>query len=87
MERVYAKHEFLQMQQTNLRSMLQESLKRLDLIPFCPELASGIKLPLDCMEVVDDVEDMLKDETNVMALVSFHLLKLNVTEMRNYDHF
>ena len=75
------------MQQTNLHSILQESLKRLDVIPSCPELPSGIKLPLDWMEVVDDLEGMLKDETNFMALVSFHMLKLNVTEMRNYDHF
>ena len=67
--------------------MPQESSNRLDLIPSCTELPSGIKLSLDWMEVVDDVEDVLKDETNFMALVSFHLLKLNVIEMRNYDHF
>ena len=75
------------MQQTHLSSMPQESSNRLDLIPSCTELPSGIKLPLDWMEVVDDVEDVLKDETNFMALVSFHLLKLNVIEMWNYDHF
>ena len=44
--------------------MPQESLKRLDVIPFCPELPNRIKLPLDSMEVGDHVEDMLKDETN-----------------------
>ena len=52
--------------------MPQESLNRLDVIPSCPELPSGIKLPLDSMEVADDVEDVLKDETDFMALVSFH---------------
>ena len=44
------------------------------MLPSCPELPSGIKLPLDSMEVVDDVEDLLKDETNFKALVSFHWL-------------
>ena len=52
------------MQQTNLNSFLQEFLKRLDVLPYCPELPSDIKLPLDSMEVLDDVEDLLKDETN-----------------------
>ena len=74
------------MQQTNLNSLLQESLKRLDELPYCPELPSDIKLPMDMMEVVD-VEDMLEDETYVKALVSSHLLKRTVTEMRNYDYF
>ena len=75
------------MQQTNLSFMPQESLKRLDVIPSCPEVPSGIKLSLDSMEVVDYVKDNLKDEIDFMALVSFHMLKLNVTEMQNYDHF
>ena len=35
-----------------------------DVLSSCPELPSGIKLPLDSMKVVDDVEDLLKDETN-----------------------
>ena len=83
---MYATLEFLQMHQTNLHSMLQESLKRLDVILFCPELASGIKLPLDSMEVVAHVEGMLEDETNFVVLVSFHLLKLTLTEMCNHDH-
>ena len=52
------------MHQTNLNSLLQESLKRLDVIPYCPDLRSDIKLPLDLMVVVDDAEDLLKDETN-----------------------
>ena len=39
------------------------------------------------MEVVDDVEDLLKDETNFKALVSFYLLKRTVREMRYYDRF
>ena len=73
------------MQQTNLHSMLQESSKRLDVILFCPELA--INFFLDLMEVVDHVKDMLEDKTNFMVLVSFHLLKPSVTEMRNHDHF
>ena len=30
---------------------------------------------------------MIKDETNFKALVSFHLLKLTVTKMENYDYF
>ena len=46
------------------------------MLPSCPELPSRIKLPLDSMEVVDDVEDLLKDETNFKGLVSFHWLKL-----------
>ena len=73
------------MQQTNLHSMPQESLKRLDVILFCPVLA--INFFLDLMEVVDHVEDMLEDETNFMVLVSFHLLKLTLTEMCNNDDF
>ena len=52
------------------------SLWNLDVLPSCPELPSRIKLPLDSMEEVDDVEDLLKDETNFKALVSFHWLKL-----------
>ena len=52
------------------------SLWSLDVLPSCPELRSGIRLPLDSMEVVDDVEDLLKDETNFKALVSLHWLKL-----------
>ena len=55
------------MQQTNLHSMLQESLKRLDVISSCPKLPSGIKLPLDWIEAVDHVEDMLEDETSFVA--------------------
>ena len=65
--------------------MLQDSLKRLDVILFCPELASNFFL--DLMVVVDHVEEMLENETNFMVLVSFPLLKLSVTEMRNHDHF
>ena len=72
------------MQQTNLYSMLQESLKRLDVILFCPEFA--INFFLDLMEVVDHVKGMLEDETNFKVLVSFHLLKLTLTEMCNHDH-
>ena len=62
------------MQQTYLNSMPQESLNRLDVIPSCPELPSGIKPPLDSMEVADDVEDVLKDETDFMALVSCEIM-------------
>ena len=63
------------MHNDNLNLVLQHILN---------ELSSGIKLPLDSMVVVNHVEDMLKEESNFMALVSFHMLKLIV---RNYDHF
>ena len=42
---------------------------------------------LDSMKIVDDVEDLLKNETNFQALVRFHLLKVTITEKQNSDHF
>ena len=48
------------MQQTYVNSMLQESLKRLDVLQSCTELPSYVKVSLDSIKVADDVEDLLK---------------------------
>ena len=58
------------------------------MLPSCPELPNNIKLPLDSMEAVDDVEDFLKDETNFKALVSFHRFKpTDCNRDAKLDHF
>ena len=48
--------EFMTMQLSNLNQLVEESLKKIDVLPATPSLPSCMKLPLPSMDEVDRAE-------------------------------
>ena len=62
--------EFMTMQLSNLNQLVEESLKKIDVLPTTPSLPSCMKLPLASMDEVDRAETAIQYKETFDATVS-----------------